>query len=116
MKAEWTNKDSLSIESTGQKAILVLDMPNECDGCPCLNQKLWECQADKKRRSSDERPSWCPLKPLPEKLYVEANSIEDVMPSEFDIDKFALKIRLDADKLCALGWNACIDEILGETE
>ena len=52
-----------------------------------------------------------PLKPLPEKLYVGAKRIEDVMSSEFDIDKFILKIQLDADKLFALGWNACIEVI-----
>ena len=33
MKAEWTNKDSLSIESTGKKAVLVIDMPNNCEEC-----------------------------------------------------------------------------------
>lgn len=104
MKAEWTNKDSLSIESTGQKAILVLDMPNECDGCPCLNQKLWECQADKKRRSSDERPLWCPLKPIPKKI--ESGKIEDGTKTNIPIPV----------EHFAMGWNACLDAITGETE
>ena len=72
MKAEWTNKDSLtSCETTG-KSILVIDTPKECDGCPCLNQKLWECQADKKRKDlGDEKPCWCPLKPMPERKPID---------------------------------------------
>ena len=96
MKAEWTNKDSLSIESTGQKAILVLDMPNECDECPCLNRHLWECRADKKRRSSDERPSWCPLKPMPSRK----NNQESVMIGSIDMDIGYI-----------LGWNECLEEL-----
>jgi hypothetical protein len=97
MKAEWTNKDSLtSCETTG-KSILVIDTPKECDGCPCLNQKLWECQADKKRRSSDERPSWCPLKPMPTRV-----GHEEGLDSVFNIG-------------WEHGYNACLDD-LGETE
>ena len=68
MKAEWTNADNLTPSQTTGKSVLVIDTPKECDECPCLNRKLWECQADKKRRSSDERPSWCPLKPMPKKF------------------------------------------------
>lgn len=72
------------------KAILVIDMPKECDGCPCLNQKLWECQADKKRRSSDVRPSWCPLKLLRKK-------------TPYGSDLFNDYVR---------GYNDCIDDII----
>lgn len=46
------------------KAILMIDeMPKECDGCPCLNYKIWYCQADEKGRDGgdDDRPEWCPL-------------------------------------------------------
>ena len=51
------------------KAILVIDkMPSNCLDCPCeydfirckaLNHQLEYCTAGK------ERPSWCPLKPMP---------------------------------------------------
>lgn len=96
------------------KAILVIDdMPNSCDECEV---RCGGYTAKEYAEKGIKKPSWCPLKPMPEKLYVEANSIEDVMPSEFDMDKFILKIRLDADKLCALGWNACLDDITGETK
>ena len=93
MKAEWTNADALTPSETTGKSILVIDTPKECDGCPCLNRKLWECQADKKRRSSDERPSWCPLKPTPEKICCGEKHSEAGMIYE----------------AWAAGWNECVD-------
>ena len=91
------------------KAILVIDdMPNSCDKCEV------RCDGYTAKEYSEKgikRPSWCPLKPIPEKLRIEASRIEDVMSSEFDIDKLTLKIQLDTDKLFALGWNACIEEL-----
>ena len=53
-----------------RKVILVIDALNECDGCPCLNYKLWYCQADPKHRdgAEDYVPEWCPLKPIPHTL------------------------------------------------
>ena len=71
------------------KAILVIDMPNECDECPCLNRNLWQCQADIKRRSSDERPDWCPLKLMPMKVRTDEDDIE--------VDSYWQ------------GWNDCIE-------
>lgn len=58
------------------KAILVIDEPNECIDCPCYRQtkeegELFEdCKAmmmPLNWREVTEKPSWCPLKPLPEK-------------------------------------------------
>ena len=66
MKAEWTNKDSLSIESTWQKAILVIDMPTECENCPCYDQEVGTCRASDTWKTNIRNN--CPLKPLPEKL------------------------------------------------
>lgn len=83
------------------KAILVIDMPKECDGCPCLNQKLWECQADKKRRSSDVRPSWCPLKPMPSKKV----PVFDPNSASYD-EEYEKRIMDEIN-----GWNSCIEEI-----
>lgn len=84
------------------KAIIVIDMPKNCDECPCYYKEGYRCQVPSVE---------CPLKPMPEKLYVESYRIEDIMPSEFDIDKLTLKIQLDADKLFSVGWNACIEEL-----
>ena len=83
------------------KAILVIDMPKCCEEClycdgdfygdrECLliNKYLIEDDLDKKRSFM------CPLKPMPQK----------------DADMG------EADDSWTIGWNDCIDEILGETE
>ena len=61
------------------KAILLIDMPDSCtkgnyyDGCPCVVTG-WSsrpfCSVEKEECPEDGRPSWCPLKPMPEK-YIE---------------------------------------------
>lgn len=91
MKAEWTNRDNLSIETTGRnnKFILVIDKPIKgCFDCPV---QQWEedddggemlfCSAENWRkpvthtpisaREALERPSWCQLRPLPQKNATE---------------------------------------------
>ena len=96
MKAEWTNKDSLSIESTGQKAILVIDMPKNCAECKLMYlQGIGEsiCNAV----DWEERPSWCPLKPIPSFKAVDLNDARDVV-------------------MFCHGYNTCLNEITGETE
>lgn len=103
------------------KAILVIDMPYYCCTCPFFRFKYRDDYDSKEtvctingyvnENGIDTIASWCPLKPLPEKLHVEANRIEDVMPSEFDMDKLILKIQLDTDKLFAFGWNKCLEEL-----
>ena len=102
------------------KAILVIDTPNNCSECPCCNEG--ECGNKYKGYVGDYigwnngRPSWCPLKPMPEPIYVEANKIEDIMHTKFSIEDISAKIRLDTDKIFSLGWNACLKEIMGKTE
>ena len=96
MKAEWTNSDSLTTSQT-TKAILVIDKPKDCFTCELGGSKV--CIGG------------CPLKPMPKKQYVEANSIEDVMLTEFDMETMIMKIKLDTDKLFAIGWNACLEEL-----
>lgn len=102
------------------KAVVVIDMPSKCSNCYLVEEwfneygeKVYYCPLRKinvpKNGDACEK-----LRPLPEKLHVEANQIEDVMSSEFDIDKLTLKIQLDVDKLFALGWNAYRDKIKGE--
>ena len=90
------------------KAILVIDMPDNCCGCPCCSNKEYsECLAfmfkDKKHHFNtyeywnNMKPSWCPLRPLPEK-------------NTWDITKNGHVTEY------AEGWNACLDEITGATE
>lgn len=99
------------------KAAVVIDMPSKCVVCRLLKPGLNNYCPIGELTPADiwhKRDDNCPLKPLPEELHVEVNQIEDVMSSEFDINKLTLKIQLDADKLFALGWNAYRDKIKGE--
>ena len=81
------------------KAILVMDMPSSCSECPCCY--VPRCEVNEKTLKTSEiyqcKPNWCPLKPMPEK-----KKVQDVLylhSEYFD-----------------LGYNACIDEILGDKE
>ena len=58
------------------KAILVIDMPSNCNEC-CLHHHMTDnlpedwCGANEKEVVSEakDRPAWCPLKPVPDKQY-----------------------------------------------
>lgn len=84
------------------KAIVVIDMPKICGECPmCIDDEYdltHECclkykgYVDKKHR-----PTWCPLKIIPEK---------------YDTDKpYILDFNEDYER----GYNACVDEILEQS-
>lgn len=83
------------------KAILVMDMPSSCIKCPCCNIGAFYdiCRVLNKTTncSDNEKPDWCPLKPAPEKK---------------DEDKVYTMTQLYRTQ----GYNACIDEILGDKE
>ena len=91
------------------KAILVMDMPSSCLECPigkdmsipietCIKCPFGKCVIDKETKT---RPNWCPLKPMPSKKTLSG----DVT----DIQKMG-------KELMNIGYNACIDEILGDKE
>lgn len=88
------------------KAILVIDMPESCDKCPLFHGFYTDmtCSANNwgidYPYPKDFRQDWCPLKPLPEKIDIEA---ERNKPHD-----------IDCDWEFESGYNACIDEILGE--
>lgn len=77
------------------KAILILDeMPKSCMDC-CLTDGEWaKCVVEWRDEEYDKRPSWCPLKKMPERKR---------LPHETDDDDILF------GKAC--GWNACIEEI-----
>ena len=91
------------------KAILVLEMPSSCDKCPLFGSHYSDMTCRGNGRGinypypKELRQDWCPLNPMPEKAEVS-----------------------DCDELCdtddwydsgyADGYNACIDEILGDKE
>ena len=80
------------------KAVLVIDMPKICRECS-LKRGLF-CGANGRDLYgfyTKGIADWCPLKPMPEK---KSHTYDDV-DTEYGIVE---------------GWNACIDEILEETE
>ena len=98
MKAEWTNRDNLSIETTGRnsKSILVIDTPDICYKRPCYDHEGGICQASHNWKT--DRENGCELRPLPLK-----GTMENVVDCEYN--------RGFVD-----GRNHCIDLIVGETE
>jgi hypothetical protein len=86
------------------KAILVLEMPSSCDKCPLFGSHYSDMTCRGNGRGinypypKEVRQDWCPLKPIPSK-------------------KPTIGKESDNDILCMnAGYNACIDEILGDKE
>lgn len=82
------------------KAILVIDVPKDCEHCDCsfddTDYGLFCSPLKRNIFVRNERPSWCPLRPLPSKKY------EHPYPHE--------------NNEYAYGWNDCLKEITGETK
>lgn len=84
------------------KALLVIDMPKDCWDCHLVDE--WgNCNAIKMtserygvsvKQNDKERPSWCPLRPLPERK---------------DVPEY-LETNRDWE---AWGYDQCLAEILG---
>ena len=78
------------------KAVLVIETPRYCYECPCLNKENDYCQVNGKNVNTGI-PSWCPLRPLPEKKTTKYPIWADRSYDDFD-----------------KGYNACLKEITGE--
>lgn len=76
------------------KAVLVMDMPENC--FKCRLQNFLNCKIVKGCHVGGNRPDWCPLRELPEKMKVcgKYPQPDGITPSY------------------KVGWNACLDEIL----
>ena len=92
------------------KAILVIDMPKNCEECRLMNEHYdndygWQtyCGADYHRIKEKNKKYFCPLKPLPKK-------------DNCKIPYISNRIKLSDGEEVAyyMGFNACLDEILGE--
>ena len=83
------------------KVILVIDDPSSCWGCRLDHFHM--CMGTRERKNNDgnvnKRPDWCPLKPMPSKMKI---NYDDISSSEV------------TEKVVAIGWNSCIDKIIGE--
>lgn len=95
------------------KAILVIDMPDSCDECPlfCGHYSDMCCGGLHNRTINypypkDFKQDWCPLKEVPEK---KDERYENGYMSKLGFASTGYSI----DKV-AVGYNQCIDEILGK--
>lgn len=83
------------------KAVLVMDMPENCADCQLVDDDpsgLYCPLADDYydgTDSTEDKASWCPLRELPEKIPELKHGYESVEKS-----------------ILRKGWNACLDEIL----
>ena len=80
------------------KAILIMDMPSSCSECNI--QAFGACSAVRKfvavtPTHLKSKPKWCPLREVPRKIAFRDS---------------------DITRLEKIGYNACIDEILGGGE
>lgn len=88
------------------KAMLIMDMPKNCQECPCSHyeqsKNFWVCHVSsatlKENEFYIEKPKCCPLREVPQKK--EDN----------------LSIHLPYSEGYLRGWNDCVDEILGGGE
>ena len=79
------------------KAILVIDVPENCSECLCEQNGI--CLAKSDAVESIDRPSWCPLRPMPERKEVH----------------YTHPLFGEVENLTNIGYNKCLDD-LGETE
>lgn len=85
------------------KGIIVVDIPECCDMCKMgFNNECYdefECFMEPTKRLKNpesEKPDWCPIKPIPKRKTGRS------LP-EYDTDIYY-----------EIGWNSCIDAIIGE--
>lgn len=96
------------------KAILILDeMPKNCAECILANEDYDVCQATQKSISYNERGYGfeCPLKPIPEKKDTYKTPEERKQRHEI---RTAADLKPFLIYYARRGFNACIDEIIGE--
>lgn len=92
------------------KAILLIDKPESCTSCLLgIYNKKWFCLGTNKDIDITDRyniPEWCPLRPLPQKKV------------GYDLYERYGSWTLSDEKEVSyrVGFNDCLEEILGEEE
>ena len=76
------------------KGIIVMDIPENCEDCLCCHTDNYDfyCKRNGNHVDWEEKPDWCPIRPMPEKAFHE---------DYCDNGRY--------DK----GWNDCLREIGG---
>ena len=85
------------------QSVILLDtlMPKSCIECMYFNGFECNITGDTIEGSGDNKPSTCPIRSLPKKKH-------DGLVFKSDGTAFTKEMEI--------GWNACLDEITGETE
>lgn len=99
------------------KAVLVIDMPKDCRRCQLMVDRFcYGIPMDEVHDSINinEKPTWCPLRPLPCKKYMRQMP-SDVLEKGKRKRDFIIH-RVDVDNSYVEGWNDCVDEITGDTD
>ena len=99
------------------KAILIMDMPEQCDKCPlllkipqknglalCLARPTNGQEEYNPKREKSWRPDWCPLRELPERMEICGT---------YNAEYYAKGGLMPSYKL---GWNKCLDAIEGDAD
>ena len=81
-----------------EKSVLVIDTPSTCEECILYNVTYYP----DKNKKENICYKHCPLKPLPKKKKSYMAEL-----TQEDYDSLFPEVK---------GWNACLDEISGETE
>lgn len=80
------------------KGIILVDIPESCEKCDYRGYRSPErgqwCVLKSEHNNNETKPDWCPIKPMPEKIIYKSR--QGLLQEQI-----------------ALGWNACIDDILG---
>ena len=85
------------------KSVLILDTPKDCGHCllsDFVNGDTCLCRRTDRENNANDKPKWCPLRPLPKKIEIDD---EMLLQSEQKIIE-------------ARAYNDCLDDITGETE
>ena len=93
------------------KAMLIMDMPSSCEECDFFKELRWNRHYCTQKNCKEiegyvsdfryEKPTWCPLRKVPQKIGIDE----------------ALKMPRDGCVGDVIrSYNACIDEILGGAE
>lgn len=94
------------------KGIIVVNIPNQCDECIAYYVGLGHdiCGITERKVDWDEKPDWCPIKPMPEKIDVP--DFDDSIKAK---NKNAEEVGMYMyDRGHYRGYNICIDKLLGE--
>lgn len=50
------------------KGIIVMDIPENCEDCPCCHTDNYDfyCKRNGNHVDWEENPDWCPIRPMPD--------------------------------------------------